>query len=96
MAYADSNTMPPSHSQADQEKDAGSDHMDEKLQEDLYEDEEYSPSEAKKLIHRIDRRLIVTCGVMYCISLMDRTNLSAAAIAGMLQELELTGLRYVR
>lgn len=42
----------------------------------------YSPQEQRKLIHRIDRRLVVTVGVMYCISLMDRTNLSAANIAG--------------
>lgn len=43
---------------------------------------EFSPQEQRKIIHRIDRRLVVTVGVLYCISLMDRTNLSAAAIAG--------------
>lgn len=43
---------------------------------------EFTPQEQKKIIHRIDRRLVVTVGVLYCISLMDRTNLSAAAIAG--------------
>jgi 3-deoxy-D-arabino-heptulosonate 7-phosphate (DAHP) synthase len=43
---------------------------------------EFTPAEQKKIIHRIDRRLVVTVGVLYCISLMDRTNLSAAAIAG--------------
>jgi hypothetical protein len=32
---------------------------------------------------------------MYCISLMDRTNLSAAAIAGMLFDLKLVSTRYV-
>jgi hypothetical protein len=42
----------------------------------------FTPEEERKLIHRIDRRLVVTVGVLYCISLMDRTNLSAAAIAG--------------
>ena len=49
-------------------------------------DEEYlnafTPEQQRKIIHRIDRRLVTTVGVMYCISLMDRTNLSAAAIAG--------------
>ena len=45
-------------------------------------DEVYSPEEQKRIIHRIDRRLVTTTGIMYCISLMDRTNLSAAAIAG--------------
>lgn len=43
---------------------------------------EFTPAEQKKIIHRIDRRLVLTVGVLYCISLMDRTNLSAAAIAG--------------
>ena len=45
-------------------------------------DEVYTLEEQKSIIHRIDRRLVTTCGFMYCISLMDRTNLSAAAIAG--------------
>jgi hypothetical protein len=48
---------------------------------------EFSPREQKKIIHRIDRRLVVTVGVLYCISLMDRTNLSAAAIAGYVTEI---------
>ena len=43
---------------------------------------EFSEAEQRKIIHRIDRRLVVTVGVLYCVSLMDRTNLSAAAIAG--------------
>ena len=43
---------------------------------------EFTPQQIRKVIHRIDRRLVTTVGLMYCISLMDRTNLSAAAIAG--------------
>ena len=43
---------------------------------------DYSKSEEKRIMHTIDRRLVVTVGFMYCISLMDRTNLSAANIAG--------------
>ena len=58
-------------------------------------DIDFSPAEQRKIIHRIDRRLIITVGVMYCVSLMDRTNLSAAAIAGMTDELVLVGFRYV-
>ncbi|KAK4994195.1 hypothetical protein LTR66_005731, partial [Elasticomyces elasticus] len=57
--------------------------------------EGFSPAEQKKIIHRIDRRLVPTVGLMYCVSLMDRTNLSAAAIAGMTKELKLNvGFRY--
>lgn len=42
----------------------------------------FTPAEQKKIIRRIDRRLVTTLGVLYCASLMDRTNLGAAAIAG--------------
>lgn len=45
-------------------------------------DEEYSPREQRKIIHRIDRCLVTITGLSYCISLMDRTNLSMAAVAG--------------
>jgi hypothetical protein len=49
----------------------------------------FTPEEQKKIIHRLDRRLVVVVGVMYCVSLMDRTNLSNAAIAGMNKELDM-------
>lgn len=56
----------------------------------------FTPEEQKKIIHRLDRRLVVVVGVMYCVSLMDRTNLSNAAIAGMNVELNLgIEMRYV-
>lgn len=45
-------------------------------------DEDYTPAEQRKIIHRIDRRLVTMTGLAYCISLMDRTNISNAAIAG--------------
>ncbi|KAJ5788498.1 hypothetical protein N7457_003488 [Penicillium paradoxum] len=43
----------------------------------------FSPDEQKKLIRRIDIRLVLTLGCLYCISLLDRTNLGAASVAGM-------------
>jgi hypothetical protein len=43
---------------------------------------EFTEREQKKIIRRVDRRLVLTVGILYCISLMDRTNLSAAAVAG--------------
>ncbi|KAH6873790.1 major facilitator superfamily domain-containing protein [Thelonectria olida] len=54
----------------------------------------FTPEEQRNIIRRIDRRLVVTMGAMYCVSLMDRTNMSAANIAGMSTELVLTGFRY--
>jgi hypothetical protein len=77
-------------------------HIDDPIAEKGYQqsassdDEEYSPLEQRKIVHRVDRRLVLTCGVMYCISLMDRINLGQAAIAGMTKELKLSvGFRYV-
>lgn len=55
----------------------------------------FTPTEQRSIIRRLDRRLVVTVGAMYCVSLMDRTNMSAANIAGMSVELTLTGFRYV-
>lgn len=42
----------------------------------------FNPREQRKIIFRIDCRLVLTLGVLYMISLMDRTNLGSAAIAG--------------
>ncbi|KAJ5961145.1 Major facilitator superfamily domain general substrate transporter [Penicillium vulpinum] len=59
------------------------------------EDEGFTPQEQKKIIRRIDLRLVTMTGLAYCISLMDRTNLSMAAIAGLKEELRLDiGQRY--
>ncbi|KAK8061761.1 hypothetical protein PG994_008127 [Apiospora phragmitis] len=55
---------------------------------------EFTPQEQRNIIKRIDRRLVTTVGVMYCVSLMDRTNLSAANIAGMDKDLKLVDDRY--
>ena len=77
------------------EKDFRAHIEDQAASSDLSVDEEFTPAEGRKIIHRIDRRLVTTCGFMYCISLMDRTNLPFAAIAGMTKELELKiGFRY--
>lgn len=44
---------------------------------------------------RIDFRLLPILGLMYSISLIDRTNLGLALVAGMLQDLDLgVGNRY--
>ncbi|KAJ9603665.1 hypothetical protein H2200_011851 [Cladophialophora chaetospira] len=43
----------------------------------------FTPAEQKRIVRRIDLRLAVTLGCLYCISLLDRTNLGAASVAGM-------------
>jgi hypothetical protein len=45
-------------------------------------DEEFTYVEQRKIIHRIDRRLVTVLGIGYTISLIDRTNTSMAVIAG--------------
>ncbi|KAI4191827.1 MAG: hypothetical protein LQ348_003403 [Seirophora lacunosa] len=49
----------------------------------------FTDAEIKRVVRKIDMRLIPLCGLMYCVSLLDRTNLSNAAIAGMTAELNL-------
>ncbi|KAL2813418.1 major facilitator superfamily domain-containing protein [Aspergillus granulosus] len=52
-------------------------------------------SEKKRIIRRIDFRLLPILGVMYSISLIDRTNLGLALVAGMQEDLGLAiGDRY--
>ncbi|TGZ81514.1 MFS general substrate transporter [Ascodesmis nigricans] len=49
----------------------------------------------KKLIHRVDWKLLPILGALYSVALIDRTNMSNAAIAGMMLDLELyIGDRY--
>ncbi len=55
----------------------------------------FTPEEEKKILRRVDHRLVITIGAMYCISLVDRVNMGAANLAGMGKELSLTGFRYV-
>ncbi|OAT12085.1 phthalate transporter [Blastomyces gilchristii SLH14081] len=77
---------------------------DEKLPPDQIEDKSrgeeesagmFSAKEAAAIRRRIDFRLIPALGLMYGISLMDRKNVSNAAIAGMRKDLDLLqGYRY--
>lgn len=64
---------------------------------DLINDERInalSADEQKRVVRRIDIRLVLTCGFMYCVSLMDRTNLGIAVVGGMGVDMVLIGSRY--
>jgi len=90
------------------EKELGVDELeradtDRKVSVDLFEknnadlDERinaFTPEEQKKIIRHVDRRLVLTLGFLYCVSLMDRTNLGIAVVAGMGVDLVLIGERY--
>lgn len=56
--------------------------------------DQFTPEQQRKIIWRIDKRLVLTLGFMYCVSLMDRTNTGIAVVAGMGVDLVLTGNRY--
>ena len=55
----------------------------------------FSAAEQKKIIQTVDRRLVIILGLLYCVSLMDRLNLSLAHVAGMAKELVLIENRFV-
>lgn len=42
----------------------------------------FTRREHRKIVHKIDRRLITGLGLLFGISLVDRTNLGNASIAG--------------
>lgn len=50
--------------------------------ENVEEYEEFSPSEQRRILRRADIRLVGATALGYSISLMDRGNVSLAAIAG--------------
>lgn len=70
-------------SNSDLEK-TGLDHVQRSVTEDINDARihQLTPAEQKKIIGHIDRRLVLTLGILYCTALVDRTNLSSAAISG--------------
>lgn len=46
------------------------------------EDEEFSPHERRKIIRKVDRRLLVVCGFLFAICVLDRAQLGIVAVAG--------------
>lgn len=46
------------------------------------DDGEFTAAEVRAIMRRVDLRVVGVCALGYSVSLMDRTNLSYAAIAG--------------
>lgn len=64
---------------------------------DVDDDEEFTVPEQRKIIRKVDRRLLVVLGLMQAVSFIDRSNVSNAAVAGMTADLKLgVSNRYVR
>ncbi|KFY47551.1 hypothetical protein V496_10589 [Pseudogymnoascus sp. VKM F-4515 (FW-2607)] len=66
-----------------------------KGRDNINEDEEYTLKEQRKIIHKVDRRLLLILGAIQAVSFLDRANMSNANIAGMSADLDLNnGNRY--
>ncbi|KAL2782738.1 major facilitator superfamily domain-containing protein [Aspergillus keveii] len=64
-------------------------------QPDSDADDEFSYTEQRKIIHKVDRRLLIIAGLMQAVSFLDRANMSNAAVAGLTAELNMeVGNRY--
>jgi hypothetical protein len=50
---------------------------------------QYDAKFEKRVIRKVDIRLLLILGALYSIALIDRTNLSAARVAGMAKDLKL-------
>ncbi|KAJ5736213.1 uncharacterized protein N7483_001338 [Penicillium malachiteum] len=65
------------------------------IQQDPDVDDEYNVPEQRKIIHKVDRRLLILLGCMQAVSFLDRANIANAAVAGMEEALGLEiGNRY--
>ena len=63
---------------------------------DVDNDEVFTFEQQRKIIRRIDYRLILMTGGLYAISLIDRSNIAFTAVAGMTKDLDmLKSYRYV-
>ncbi|KAI9681031.1 MAG: hypothetical protein M1822_007105 [Bathelium mastoideum] len=54
----------------------------------------YTPDEEKAVIYKLDRRLVLFMALLYLLSFLDRSNIGNARIAGLAQDLRLTGAQY--
>ncbi|TDZ17926.1 High-affinity nicotinic acid transporter [Colletotrichum orbiculare MAFF 240422] len=62
--------------------------------ESLSHRDDFTPEWQKRIMRRVDVRVVATVGLLYCFSVIDRSNLPAAAVAGMTEDLDLKGNRY--
>ncbi|KAH6702740.1 hypothetical protein VD0002_g4639 [Verticillium dahliae] len=53
-----------------------------------------SAAEQKRALKKMDLRLVVLVGIMYCFSVIGRSALASASVAGMAEDLQLVGNRF--
>lgn len=54
----------------------------------------YTPGEIRAVVRQLDFRLMPLCFVLYTFSVLDRSNLGNAKLAGMASDIDLSGNRY--
>ncbi|PSN75390.1 MFS general substrate transporter [Corynespora cassiicola Philippines] len=54
----------------------------------------FSPERRKKVIHKVDIRLVPMLAILYLISHIDRANIGNAKIEGLVEDLNLTGVQW--
>lgn len=55
---------------------------------------DYTDDEVKKVIRKVDWHVMPLCLTLYTFSVLDRSNLGNAKLAGMQEDIDLTGDRY--
>jgi len=53
-----------------------------------------TPDEERRLIRKLDRRLLPLVLILYTLAILDRSNLGNAKLAGMEDDIDLSGNRY--
>jgi hypothetical protein len=61
---------------------------------DSHPEQDWTHEEERAIVKKADWRVFPMLCVVFGLSLLDRTNISAAYIAGLAQDLRLTGQRY--
>lgn len=54
----------------------------------------FTPEERKTVLRKVDYRLVPMLSVLYLVSHLDRANIGNAKIAGLTEDLGLTGIQY--
>lgn len=54
----------------------------------------FDPKETKRILRKVDFRLVPVLALLYLLAFLDRSNIGNAKVAGMNTELGLTGPQY--
>ena len=61
---------------------------------DIHPEQDWTQEEERAIVRKADWRVFPMLCIVFGLSLLDRTNISSAYIAGLAQDLRLTGQRY--